>query len=105
MPRRSVGSVTQKRSLWYAVLNIKKSDASSRSRFWSTGFKTRREAERALAQLLIEERQAKASQATVVEVVSRYITEDVTVNGRSKAYTFRCWVVACRIRRFITCIT
>jgi integrase len=87
MQRRTVGSVTRKRALWYAVVNIPGDGAARRVRQWSKGFKTRREAERTLAQMLIEDRQVKASRATVEEVVSRYIRDDVTVDGRRSPTT------------------
>jgi integrase len=92
MSRRSVGSVTKKRALWYAIVNIPSDSPKKRLRQWSRGFKTRREAERELAQLLIEDRQLKATRADVEHVVSRYIREDLTIAGRrSPTTTQRYW--------------
>ncbi len=56
-------------------------------RHWSKGFKTRRLAELALAQLLIEGRQAKETPQTVESVVSEYVKRDVTPRGKRSPTT------------------
>jgi integrase len=85
--RRSNGSVTQKRGLWYAVLSVGHDAKGRQIRHWSKGFETRRKAELELAQLLIEGRRAKQTKATVELVVSRYIEQDVTTRGRRSPTT------------------
>lgn len=84
---RSEGSVTRKRGLWYAVLSLGRDDGGKRIRQWSTGFKARREAERALAQLLLEGRVTKRRSTTVHELLSSYIEADVTARGRRSPTT------------------
>lgn len=92
MKRRSEGSVTQKRGLWYAVLTIGRHLDGRQERHWSKGFKTRRQAEHALAQLLIEGRQQKETLHTLQTVVSQYVQRDVTPRGkRSPTTTQRYW--------------
>lgn len=80
--RRAEGSVTRKRGTWYAVLSLGRDSKGTRSRHWSRGFKTKREAEHNLAQLLIEGRQQKETHNTVHFVLSSYIDQDVTSHGR-----------------------
>ena len=88
--RRSEGSVTQKRGRWYAVLSGKRNERGRRTRYWSHAFETRRAAEHALAQLLIEGRQAKETTHDVESIVSAYIEHDVTPRGgRSPTTTQR----------------
>lgn len=84
---RSEGTVTQKRGLWYAILNISRDQPRQRVRQWSKGFKTKREAERALAEMLLQGRRAKNTKATVADVVSRYIEQDVTPRGQRSLTT------------------
>ena len=85
--RRSEGSVTQKGRRWYAILTIGRDDAGRQARQWSKGYKTRREAEHRLAQLLIEGRQAKETHASVQAVVEQYVAHDVTPHGRRSPTT------------------
>lgn len=85
--RRASGCVTEKRHLWYAVLNLERDAEGHRDRQWSRGFKTRSEAERALAQLLIDERVAKETRYTVKYVVDQYITNDRTPHGQRSPTT------------------
>jgi integrase len=85
--RRAEGSVTQKKRRWYAVLNIGRDANGKRIRQWSRGFKTRREAEHALAQLLLDDRVAAETHNTVEYVVSQYIEHDVTSRGRRSPTT------------------
>jgi len=90
--RRAEGSVTLKRGLWYAILTIGHDSRGKQLRHWSNGYKTRRQAERALAQLLIDERRSKETPHTVRRVVSAYIKHDVTPRGkRSPTTTQRYW--------------
>jgi integrase len=90
--RRSTGSVTQKRGLWYAIVSLDRDARGRQIRQWSRGFPTRRQAEHELAQLLIEQRREKRTNATVKDVIARYITEDVTSSGRrSPTTTQRYW--------------
>lgn len=87
MKRRSEGSVIQKRGLWYAVLTIGRDQAGRQVRHWSKGLKTKRAAERALAQFLIEGRQAKETVHDVASVITAYIEHDVTPRGRRSPTT------------------
>ena len=73
MGRRQSGSITRKRGLWYAVLSVGYDAKGSRAREWSRGHDTRREAERALAQMLIDDRRAKATKLRVGDLLRRYI--------------------------------
>lgn len=79
--------MTRKGRRWYAVLTVGKDAAGRQVRHWSRGFKTRREAERGLAQLLIDGRQAKETRHTVRQVVSEYIDRDVTRRGKRSPTT------------------
>lgn len=85
--RRAEGSVTQKKTRWYAVLNVGCVAGGKRIRQWSRGFKTRRAAEHALAQLLLDGRVAAETHHTVGFVVSQYIDHDVTSRGRRSPTT------------------
>jgi integrase len=90
--RRSEGSVTKKGGLWYAVLTIGRDQTGRhqtgrQARHWSKGFKTKRSAEHALAQLLIEGRQAKETTYDVESVIKAYIEHDVTSRGRRSPTT------------------
>jgi integrase len=85
--RRSQGSVTQKRGLWYAILTLDRDRLGRQARHWSKGFKTRRQAEHALAQLLIEGRVAKETCHTLERVVSEYVKKDVTPKGKRSPTT------------------
>ena len=71
--RRSAGSVTRKRGRWYAVLSIGYTPTGSRVREWSRSFDTRREAERALAQMLIDDRRTKLTKLRVGDLLRKYI--------------------------------
>jgi integrase len=85
--RRCTGSVTKKKRLWYAVLSVGRSDQGKQLRHWSKGFKTRRAAERALAQLLLEERTIAQTRCTVEFVVTQYIEHDITPRGKRSPTT------------------
>lgn len=85
--RRASGCVTEKRRLWYAVLNLEPDVEGHRDRQWSKGFKTKSEAEHALAQLLLDERVAKETRYTVKYVVDQYITNDRTSHGQRSPTT------------------
>ncbi len=85
--RRSEGSVTKKRGRWYAVLSTLRDDCGRRTRHWSHAFETRRAAEHALAQMLIDGRTAKETSATVESVVREYIRRDTTPRGRRSPTT------------------
>lgn len=85
--RRAEGSVTRKKRRWYAVVNVPRDASGKRIRQWSRGFKTRREAEHALAQLLLDDRVAAETRHTVEFVVSQYIEHDVTPRGRRSPTT------------------
>jgi integrase len=85
--RRAAGCVTEKRRLWYAVVNVDADANSGRGRQWSKGFKTRHEAERALAELLLEERTVKQTHSTVKYVVDQYIANDRTAHGQRSPTT------------------
>lgn len=85
--RRAEGSITQKKRRWYAVRNLGRDASGKRIRHWSRGFKTRRAAEHALAQLLLDDRVAAETRHTVEYVVSQYIEQDVTTRGRRSPTT------------------
>ena len=85
--RRAEGSVTKKKRLWYAVLNVPHDSGGKRIRQWSRGFKTRRAAEHELAQLLLDDRIAAETRHTVEYVVSQYIEQDFTSRGRRSPTT------------------
>jgi integrase len=85
--RRAHGSVTQKRGLWYAILTLGHDSTGRQVRHWSKGFKTKRQAEHALAQFLIEGRQAKETIHDVESVIKTYIEHDVTPRGRRSPTT------------------
>jgi integrase len=85
--RRVAGCVTEKRGRWYAVLTLGPSESGIPQRHWSHAFKSRREAEHHLAQLLIEGRQAKATSHTVGEILETYIARDVTSRGKRSPTT------------------
>jgi integrase len=85
--RRSSGSVTKKGRRWYAVLTIGRTTTGNQQRHWSNGFNTRREAEKHLAQLLIEEHVRIKTRETVGSVVTRYIDNDVSSRGRRSPTT------------------
>lgn len=85
--RRSEGSVTRKGRKWYAILTVGRDDKGRQLRQWSKGFKTRREAERILAQLLIEGRTTKEARSLVQTVVQEYVDRDMTPHGRRSPTT------------------
>jgi|SRR5579884_845630 len=85
--RRGSGCVTEKRHLWYAVLNLERDAEGHRDRQWSKGFKTQKQAEHALAQLLLDERVARETRYTVKYVVDQYITNDRTPHGQRSPTT------------------
>lgn len=85
--RRANGSVTKKKQLWYAVLTLGWSPRGKQIRHWSRGFKTRRDAERKLGQLLLEDRVAAETRHTVKHVITQYIEHDVTPHGRRSPTT------------------
>lgn len=85
--RRSTGSITQKGRRWYAVLTIGRTRTGNQQRQWSTGFKTRREAEKHLAHLLTEEHVRARTRTIIGSVVAKYIDNDVSSRGRRSPTT------------------
>jgi hypothetical protein len=61
-----------------AFLTLGRDRAGLQMRHWSKGFKTHRQAEHALAQLLIEGRVAKETSYTLERIVSEYVKRDFT---------------------------
>ena len=86
--RRRAGSVTKKGPHWYAVLSVGRDAEGRQLRYWSKGFKTKFDAERGLAQLLIDGKRARAkSSATVRDLVDAYIAHDMTSRGKRSPTT------------------
>ncbi len=54
MKRRTQGSITEKKGLWYGVADLGRDARGKRCRKWTRGCKTKREAERALSCLIVE---------------------------------------------------
>ncbi len=86
MARRGLGSIVYKRDreLWYVVRTEGPSRRGNQQRTWSAGYATRREAERALAELLVKGRASSRSKKCVREIVDAYITH---VKGLGRAAT------------------
>lgn len=85
--RRADGCVTKKNQCWYAILELQRDSDGRRARRWSRGFETRRQAERALAQLILEDRRERDSHNNVEFVVGEYIRQDQTPQGRRSPKT------------------
>lgn len=71
--RRSSGSVVSKRGLWYGVIDLGRNLSGKRTRKWTAGFATRREAERALATLMTTAAPAMPGAFPLVELIEEYI--------------------------------
>jgi integrase len=84
MKRRTQGSVTQKKGLWYGVADLGRDARGKRCRKWTRGCKTRREAERALAHLIVEGIPTPPARFALAALVENYIVQ-AKAQGRERS--------------------